>query len=738
MITLKQVLFCCLVLLQSLWSLQLNDSDFRVIENPLVIETRKTQPPFAAFENLESQPAWEESWTALDNLNDTFESLNHKAKEKKVAKTSTVERIEEMVISKADFEFSPQQVVALEEMPIESPQVPQQIAQMIAENEPTLSSSPPSRDWLKDLTPKQRDRLIQAHQSHGTLDEDWSLPSTDSLIEQKFQEIVSVERAKEQKVSLPSTGVTVSSEYGNQGVPKPKYLEDFDSNSPAEPNHTVASRTGVDAGAESSGNVFITGPFELSGGLAMTDKMHVELRRFEDGISKEAGKIDVKTGRFEIGIERSVGTLIATLSNEKGQTVGRGAYRLSHLPFSLTDKKSIENLTLRLTPTVSGVLGRAISANSFSGQKIIAKNAKVEIESLEQNIETEATTGVFKFEDLSGKSLALAKLEAKGFVSSQALLGSGDEQPVLMFPQEKIEALYSLLKETHEFIPLKEGGNIIWGRVSQDGRAVAGIDISVDGYQDLKAIYFNEIGIPDPALKATSGSGAFVFLDVAEGFQSLTAAKGKTYLGHLNVVVAGGYISSGDVNIGGFRDNIDVKVFDAFLGESRPAEVALQSFESEFEVDVSGLKTVTIPQVNRSSLAWVDPGQPYAPALYHYNDKDDFIHLPLINLDWLTALRQAAKIADSIEVGTVIGFVDEAFEVFLSNGSRYHPGNVVFFDSVGNKVTKPVAGGGFIMFDVPNGTQSIVVVTENNSEIESRVTTVESGRLSVLQFRSLN
>lgn len=705
-----------LIGLQALISSPLNTSDFRVIEEPLVVDTKKSQAPYAAFEALESHPSWSDSWVHLETEEkEVLEALTIQTSDQAVARAEeSVLHIEEMTISKDDFAF--------------------------AANDPeTFSEAPLSRQWIKDLTPKQRDRMMQAHEKFGTLDEEWSISSSEDQIAQKFQEILETEKNLAQtsyhKHVFVEGAKPTSYSSGGRAQTQAAASSDYDSSSDRD-----VTPKNTDVASAEIGNFLVSGPVELSEGLAMTDQTHIELRRFEDGIAKETGHIDMRTGKYEIAVDQTLGVLVAKLVNSKGEVLGRGDYRLSRLPFGANQQRQIDQIKLRLSPITTGISAVALSADSLSNRptqpKIVAKNVEVTLESLEQNIKVEPSMGRFGFSDLSANSNVIAQLNAQGYAPALANFASGVESETFLFSNEKIESFYSLLKETHEFTDLEDGGNLVWGRVVQNGKPVAGIEISLEGYDDIKPVFINELGLPDTKLKATTGTGVFVFVDLAEGLQAFRATKGHAHLGHINLIVGSGFTTYGEVEIGAPQDHVTVKVFDAFNGDPQEANLILQSFEDEVSVDTSGIKTISLPQTNRLSIALADPQDPYADAQYFYNDKDDFVHIPLINADWIQSIRQGMRLDDATDVGIVVGFVADDFEVFLSNNNEYKPENILFFDATGRRVQRGVAGGGFVLFNVPYGIQSVVVIPSQSDQIESRITVADPSRISVLQFNA--
>ncbi|MBK7961458.1 MAG: hypothetical protein IPK04_09805 [Bdellovibrionales bacterium] len=265
---------------------------------------------------------------------------------------------------------------------------------------------------------------------------------------------------------------------------------------------------------------------------------------------------------------------------------------------------------------------------------------------------------------------------------------------------------------------------------------LSGISVEIESAPDILPVYLNEYFLPDPGLKATSTNGYFAFLQVEPGFHSLLALRGDKYFSHDNVIVERGAVSISEIKTATASKPAKVRAYDYFSGISKEASVELQSVDHPVQT-VAGQATVVLPNLNRMSLINVNPDRPYIHATYQYNDVNDFVDIPLIQNAWLQQIQTRLKINSIPNRGIVIGFVgDEDFEVYSALENK---GIVaVYFDNQGNPLEhkQGVTGGGFILFNVPLGTNEVIIFGDRTQKLYSQVVPIDSGSLNVLTFRS--
>ena len=122
------------------------------------------------------------------------------------------------------------------------------------------------------------------------------------------------------------------------------------------------------------------------------------------------------------------------------------------------------------------------------------------------------------------------------------------------------------------------------------------------------------------------------------------------------------------------------------------------------------------------------------PTNYIQDSRKDHLHIPLITEDWLSSLQSQLQINDQPDTGTVVGFVpDFDFDIYLIS-EVYDTKQVVYFSANGTISATAVAGGGFVLFNVPRGAQEVVVQEKKTERIFSQVHLIKANQTSISHF----
>ena len=106
----------------------------------------------------------------------------------------------------------------------------------------------------------------------------------------------------------------------------------------------------------------------------------------------------------------------------------------------------------------------------------------------------------------------------------------------------------------------------------------------------------------------------------------------------------------------------------------------------------------------------------------------------MIQESWLAAVKNFKQITDKPNSGIIIGFsTDLDYDAYLAS-EEYNKKDIVYFNSLGQVSPDPVIGGGFILFNVPNGAHEIVLQERNSEKIYSQVFNVQAQEISVAHF----
>jgi hypothetical protein len=497
------------------------------------------------------------------------------------------------------------------------------------------------------------------------------------------------------------------------------------------PKSENTTRQEIQNGKESFGQS-ISGPIEITGGLAITNEHHIEVRRSSEGVQHELGRVDLSQGTYNIVIGEPSGTIIARLVNKEGKTLGEGSFRLNQVAAQVGNSLRGPRLRVRPQPDFSGV------ANNFYNTK----------PSEVVPVETRATfikgindvkiknDGVVNMENVTKGSSTVLRIAAPKYLQTAQIIVSGQEFKTFIYPELMIKALKEIVSEQRA-MTYAEDPNVIWGKVALDGKPISGVQVSLESDPDLEPVYFNQFLLPDPNLKGTSENGFYAFVNVRPGFQSLVGSRSNTIFGYANVMVEEGSVAQGDIDSTIKFEPVPIKIFDAFSGEAHSAEISMQSIQDDFLVE-GGSKSINLPQVSRIGMMQIRSiGNDYISARYLYNDSDEFIHIPLIQYNWLRSIKASLKIDDTPNGGIIVGFMaEEDFEVFIAGNDDFNQRNIVYFDVQGRVLQnrKGLGGGGFILYNVPEDTHEVVVIGSKTQKIYSRVLPVDPNSLSVLTF----
>jgi len=477
----------------------------------------------------------------------------------------------------------------------------------------------------------------------------------------------------------------------------------------------------------------VTGPIELTQGLAVTNEHHIEIRRSDEGVFREMGQVDLVKGSYSIDIDKASGAIVARLIDRSGLVLGEGSVRLSQLQIGQGRLIFGPRLEIAPSPTWTGRVSYYYPNNkkdtppphvtTFGGQNVVnvGKAGEISVDRVAKN------------------STTIMRAEAESYMpASKVMVASEKSFSIPMFPNSMMEALKTIVADQKR---VRHGRlsdtSIVWGTVALDGKPLSGVTVSSETDPDSKAIYFNEFLIPDPKLNATSTSGLYAFVDMHEGFHALLAQRGDAYFGHQNVEVEVGSVAIGDIDNTLRTEPVHVRAFDAFSGEPVNLVANLQSLSEPVQV-VDGSASIVLPQVSRMSMIYTEPMAEYVSANYFYNDQDSFIHMPMIKPDWLTELRVAAKVNEVPQTGTIVGFFnEERFEAYLAGQDKNSPAIIIYFDAAGRVASdhQSAEGGGFVIFNAPYGTQETVIVGASE-KIFSKVVPVDIDTVSVLNFSS--
>lgn len=669
---------------------ELGGLKFLPIYEALTIRAQKTAPPYIAFDevnNFAQTSAQQDEWSQLEASASIPLLADGKTKNFSVRKIQTQKIVlNEMVIQK-----KPEIVYA---------------------------------DVAQGLSPQQKRRLEEAQAKSDVLEQDWNLPTWSDEAQKVLAEAGYTE--KNNRLIPPRS---------THPEPQRIFVAATDANGQqkTEISHSEVYTVADNDISRTSGRK-ISGPLEITGGLAVTNEHYIEVRRTNEGVAREIGRVDLQKGTYNINVDETSGSIEARLVDKAGKILGEGSVRLARMDLN---QLNVLGPKLKIEPHANF----AGLVSNFYQNKADNSTPPKTIATLMKGAEelSVGKDGHIAMEKMARGSSTVMRAAAPHFMQTAAVVFSGEEFSAPLFPVSMIQALREIVTNQRQALSSDDSlGAVVWGKVTQDGKPVSGIQVQMEGDEEgVQAIYFNQFMLPDPKLTATSKNGLYAFIDVEEGFQSLLATRGESIFGYQNVVAENGSVALGDIENTIKIESVPLRVFDAFNGSPQPARVTLQSIDHELDV-AEGTSVLLLPQVNRMGLIRVTPeSNDYLPARYFYNDKDTYIHLPLVSWSWLANIKSYLKISDQTDSAIIVGFTPgEDFEVYLAGYDNFDRHNVVYFDMQGRilQINHGIAGGGFILYNVPADTHEVVVVGAKSEKIYSKVLPVDPNSLSVLSF----
>lgn len=465
--------------------------------------------------------------------------------------------------------------------------------------------------------------------------------------------------------------------------------------------------------------VELTGQVVLREGLIYTGQEHLEVFHEVEGEKQIVAETSIDTGDFNIRVNTSQdGDLVAELRSSSGNLLGESRVPLLNL-------NPDQPLTLNITPLLSRISGRIVSAYSYDKHYIPVQPDKISVYPIDVDLDINEG-GHFKEEDiLLPGSQYLLSAEAKGYWNSLVMTDSRSESLVHMFPNGMIESLYGLVNERPE--PESEG--VIWGKVLARGKEIKGVKVDLAIDDVIGPIYFNGFYLPDRSLNETTENGLFAYLKVPPGMHALrTSHSGRNFLTDV-VAVEPHSVTRSNVEIDLLKSG-HVYVYDALTGQPVETDI-LYSGNDVTGFAEGGILNLRFNRSRKLLFLESQGSDEHYPSRVVVDRKDSLIRMPLARRDWIDSIKAQMKINYVPSSGYILGFLDEQqYDVLLNHSSPHS--QLVYFDKEG----QPLQDGdtnkkyGFLLFNVGHGLGGLTINTQ--SGVLSKIFHSDSGHLSVV------
>lgn len=481
----------------------------------------------------------------------------------------------------------------------------------------------------------------------------------------------------------------------------------------------------------------ISGSLEFADGLALSNPMdRVVVYRELDGEAIESGAVWLREGRYEIFVEETAGLLIGELRTPYGDIIGRGSFELAKLPVARANQRRVEAVALRITPVVSGISGRVASLRSDLRRPAV-KGVDVEFRDLPFS-STTSHDGRYEEPKFLDGSSAIVKATHPGYWGTLTYAHAGAENNFEIFPDRERQMMRQLVSLSRSAKVSTEPSAIVWGRVLNHGRPVAGARVELPTTQQaVDPIYFNESMVPDASLKQTSANGMYAFFPVPAGSHAVQAALADESV--TDPLIFPAEIKT--VTRVDIETRIDhkakIKVFDAFqTALPLAAEIASPGSSRVTSISPSGVGEFKFADAGGVMFVDVDSTRAYERIRLSLSRDPRMIYAPMIRSMWLEKMRGSMKMNPEPHSGTVVGFIQgsQPYKIALEERSLLASSRVLYFDARGEVLNQDYGqpGGGFVVFNVPEGFRTITVQPSGSAKMFTAVTLVEARVTNVI------
>lgn len=507
----------------------------------------------------------------------------------------------------------------------------------------------------------------------------------------------------------------------------------------------------------------VRGKFEVKDGVGVVDHI-VEISRVEEGQVREVGQIDLKAGLYSIDIESPQGELVAQIKDQSGVVIGRDKQKVINLQ---SRGQYFEGPFIRVgpppgvagNPTIPAGGGQAIADNGNHGGG--NGNARASGRSLpggrsatSKALNTKAsndasgiTVSLFseqnqlekpkdQFSNISQNSSTISLITDKNeiYTNVVSVRQTGDSSETPLFTKKWVNGALSYVSDQMKIEFKSKGAPIIIGRVFSDQKPVAGAKVQIESQPGLNPIYLDQFMIPNIKQDETSENGYFMFVGLEAEEYSVVAFQNNKIIGHQMFIADEDSIAYQNILTSLAPRAVLVRSFDAFTGQPVDADIVSSDLEDIIETQAGLASFRTNNSLGLSNYV-VRTKQNYMPINYVQDSRLDHVHIPLISEEWLYKIIEKLEMNAAPATGTIIGFAPgiAEYDMYLIS-EDYDTKQVVYFDQYGQISKTQVAGGGFILFNVPVGAREVVVQEKKSERIYSQVHFVKSSQTSVSHF----
>jgi len=476
-----------------------------------------------------------------------------------------------------------------------------------------------------------------------------------------------------------------------------------------------------------SKSLVFSGPLELSGDTALGPGRRLEIKwRGEQANEALHGQISVGWDKSEYNVKVPYlgGEIIAHLKDETGDVIGEAKIPLGN-PLGLVE---LANAPIILRP-VRKTLGfydfNKLTAGDKEGARL---SPKLDLAHAESDGQKPMHEGDYVTKSLSLGSSTFIRAEAEGFSSMVTLVSDHHQMDIPLFSKKTDKSYRFWLAEMMQ----EPVSNLHLGKVVNQGKAQAGVEVAVETDRPHQIIYLNEFYIPDLKLRTTTRNGYFIIVNLESGLYNLTIKGLGQRLAYSQFIMDHESHSYGEHLIAFQPQKKRVKVFDLFSGLeesayftafSNPQSQLISGVASyQFDYNSIGQTIFSVSPVSEEYLK--------VTVLSHLENKS--VSIPLVSALWFNEFLVFNRVTFTHDSAFVIGyFFDEVADL----EAPFLPGidKILYFNSQGQRVGGPEIGVGFVILDIPPEKPQIIIRSRVDGTSDSEVFSLEPGEILLIQ-----
>lgn len=471
----------------------------------------------------------------------------------------------------------------------------------------------------------------------------------------------------------------------------------------------------------------LEGQIELTGGAVYPgERFQFYIQRVFDGVVQERGEINSWTGEYSIIIKEPKGLISVELRHDSGALLALG-----QLPLSADSKKET---TIKIFPSEnSHHIGQVLSYESFEEFEVAVNDAsQIYIDGEDSVDQTDERGRIGNTMSISPGSQMVVSASHKGYWNSLQITEAGQPIKTIMHSDKHMKSFLQLIEP---YLKKANINTVIWGRITDRGRSMSNVKVSLHGFEDIQPLYFS-YRIPDPSLEATSPDGFFAFVNPPEGLHIVKTNQPNMPLE--SVLVRMDHTSLVSLETAPKR-NVNVYSYDAFgENQSIPAQISIPGTDKKWGVGGTKLASLPFFDTPTNMVMDVEPiDQDFYPTRFFIGRRRASVEIPHFRKSWLNSILASEKVNTSPRTTSIIGWIEKG-----SYNVNVYPRNentrIIYFNKEGYVIESMMDGGGYIATNVPPGVITSTLRNNETSKLIKRLSISEPHRLSVNYINDLD